>query len=162
MIDHSFGTQIKTIYNTEQNLLTELAKADLVISAVLIPGAAAPKLITKEMLQHFKAGSVIVDVAIDQGGSCETSRPTNHEQPTFVVDEVVHYCVTNMPGAVAHTATIALTNATLPYILQIAASGYREAMKLNPHLKNGLNIHRGAVTNQAVAESLGYEYQPQI
>ncbi len=137
-----------------------VAKADLVIGSVLIPGAKAPKLITRDMVASMKKGSVIVDVAIDQGGCSETSKPTTHADPTYVVDGVVHYCVTNMPGAVARTSTIALTNATLPYALQIANKGWKKAMQENDEIKLGANVIHGAVTYQAVAEAFGLEYTP--
>lgn len=137
-----------------------VSKADLVIGAVLIPGAKAPKLITRDMLADMKKGSVIVDVAIDQGGCAETSKATTHADPTFVVDGVVHYCVANMPGAVARTSTIALTNATLPYALQIANKGWKKAMQENDEIKPGANVIHGAVTYQAVAEAFGLDYTP--
>lgn len=137
-----------------------VTKADLVIGAVLIPGAKAPKLITRDMLPAMKNGSVIVDVAIDQGGCAETSKPTTHADPTFVVDGVVHYCVTNMPGAVARTSTIALTNATLPYALEIANKGWKKAMQENEEIKKGANVIHGAVTYQAVAEAFERAYTP--
>ena len=135
-----------------------LMEADLVVGAVLIPGKMAPKLVTRAMIKLMKPGSVIVDVAIDQGGCFETSRPTTHSDPTYVVDGVVHYCVTNMPGACARTSTKALTNSTLPYALKIANKGYKQALKEDPGLKEGLNVYRGLVTNPAVAQDLGYEY----
>jgi alanine dehydrogenase len=137
-----------------------VTKADLVIGAVLIPGAKAPKLITRDMLPNMKKGSVIVDVAIDQGGCAETSKATTHADPTFVVDGVVHYCVANMPGAVARTSTIALTNATLPYALQIANKGWKKAMQESEEIKLGANVIHGAVTYQAVAEAFGLDYTP--
>ncbi|MEE4314129.1 MAG: alanine dehydrogenase, partial [Desulfofustis sp.] len=137
-----------------------VTKADLVIGAVLIPGAKAPKLITRDMLPDMKKGSVIVDVAIDQGGCAETSKATTHADPTFVVDGVVHYCVANMPGAVARTSTIALTNATLPYAVQIANKGWKKAMQENEEIKLGANVIHGAVTYQAVAEAFGLDYTP--
>lgn len=137
-----------------------VTKADLVIGAVLIPGAKAPKLITRDMLPDMKKGSVIVDVAIDQGGCAETSKATTHADPTFVVDGVLHYCVANMPGAVARTSTIALTNATLPYAVQIANKGWKRAMQENEEIKLGANVIHGAVTYQAVAEAFGLDYTP--
>ena len=130
------------------------------IGAVLVPGAAAPKLVTREMLAAMKPGAVLVDVAIDQGGCFETSHPTTHAEPTYVVDGIVHYCVANMPGAVARTSTYALNNVTLPHAMRIAELGWREALRANPHLAEGLNVHAGAVTYRAVAEELGYEHQP--
>ncbi len=132
------------------------------IGAVLIPGAAAPKLITRDMLALMKPGSVIVDVAVDQGGCAETTHATTHQDPTYIVDGVVHYCVANMPGGVARTSTLALTNATLPFVLQLANKGYRRALQDNKHLRNGLNIHRGKVNCEAVARELGYTYHAEF
>ena len=137
-----------------------MAKADLVIGAVLVPGATAPKLVTRKMLKTMKPGAVIVDVAIDQGGCFETSKPTTHQQPTYTVDGIVHYCVANMPGGVARTSTFALTNATLPYVIALADKGYREAALADPNLRDGLNIHAGKVTYKAVADALDYDYHP--
>ena len=134
----------------------------MVIGAVLIPGAAAPKLVTKKMLKKMKNGSVIVDVDIDQGGCFETSRPTTHQNPTYVVDGVVHYCVANMPGAVARTSTFALTNATLPFTLALANKGIKQALLEDEHLLNGVNVANGMVTYQAVASALGYDYVPPL
>jgi alanine dehydrogenase len=125
-----------------------------------VPGAAAPKLIDRDMVKGMKRGSVIVDVAIDQGGCSETSRPTTHGQPTYIEHEVVHYCVTNMPGAVARTSTFALNNATLPFIARLADLGWRKAFETDPHLRNGLNVYRGSITHPAVAEALGERYTP--
>ncbi|MFL5045795.1 MAG: alanine dehydrogenase, partial [Xanthobacteraceae bacterium] len=133
-------------------------RADLVIASVLIPGAAAPKLITAETVKAMKPGSVIVDIAIDQGGCAETSRPTTHSHPTFVVDDVVHYCVTNMPGAVARTSTFALNNVTLPFVLALADKGLRVALAEDAHLREGLNVHEGQVTHKAVANALKLPY----
>jgi alanine dehydrogenase len=155
-----FGTQLKTIYSTQAAIEEECAAADLVIGGVLVPGAAAPKLITKEMLKDWKRGAVLVDVAIDQGGCAETSKATTHAEPTYVVDGVVHYCVANMPGGVARTSTYALNNVTLPYALQIADKGFKAALKEDPHLRAGLNVYQGKVTYDAVAHDLGYEYTP--
>lgn len=157
-IDNNFGGRIKTLYSTLFNLEQAIRDADLVIGAVLIPGAAAPKLVTHNMLKNMKKGSVLVDVAIDQGGCFETSMATTHQEPTYIVDGVVHYCVANMPGAVAKTSTLALTNATLPFIIELANKGWKEAIKSNQHLKAGLNICEGNVTYQAVARDLGYNY----
>lgn len=154
-----FGPQLKTVFATRQAVEHHLLKADLVIGAVLIPGAAAPKLVAAEWVRRMKSGSVVVDVSIDQGGCFQTSRPTTHTSPTYVVDGVVHYCVTNMPGGVPRTSTFALNNATLPRILALANQGYRTAMLEDPHLRAGLNIYRGNVTCQAVAEALGYPYR---
>jgi alanine dehydrogenase len=148
-----FGTSLHTVFST-QHSVEELAKtADLLIGCVLIPGAAAPKLITKSMLKTMKAGAVIVDVAIDQGGCCETSRATTHDNPTYVVDDIVHYCVANMPGAVSRTSTFALNNATLPFILALADKGYKQALLDDVHLANGLNVCNGHITCQPVAEA---------
>ena len=137
-----------------------LKDADLIICAVLIPGAKAPKLVTREMIKSMKEGSVIVDVAIDQGGSFETSRPTSHEKPTFVVDGVTHYCVTNMPGAVARTSTLALTAKTLPHVLTLANNGFLKAIKSDNALAKGVNTYQGKLTYKAVAEAFDLEYTP--
>ncbi|MCB1378275.1 MAG: alanine dehydrogenase [Alphaproteobacteria bacterium] len=153
-----FGTSIKTIYSTKGAVEDECAEADLVIGGVLIPGAAAPKLVTKAMLKDWKNGSVLVDVAIDQGGCAETSKATTHADPTYVVDGVIHYCVANMPGGVARTSTFALNNVTLPFALAIAGKGWKKALNDDPHLKNGLNVAHGKVTYKAVADDLGYDY----
>ncbi|PKF62990.1 alanine dehydrogenase [Psychromonas sp. psych-6C06] len=148
-----FGNTAKVIYSTADALEKEVLAADLVIGAVLIPGAAAPKLITREHIAHMKAGAAIVDVAIDQGGCFETSHATTHQDPTYIVDEVVHYCVANMPGAVARTSTFALNNATLPYIIKIANMGYNAALKSDKGLLNGLNVMNGKLTCESVAEA---------
>ncbi len=153
-----FGRDTNTVYSTREALETHVLGADLVIGAVLIPGAAAPKLVTAEMVRAMKPGAVVVDVAIDQGGCFETSRPTTHSEPTYVVDDVVHYCVANMPGGVPRTSTFALNNATLPYVLTLANKGYRQALTDDPHLRAGLNVHRGQVTCEEVAEALGQSY----
>ncbi len=155
-IDNTFGHRMTTAYSTHEQICAQLADTDLLIGGVLIPGANTPKLVSKDMLKQMRAGSVVVDVAIDQGGCLETSRPTTHTEPTYVVDDIVHYCVANMPGAVARTSTLALTNATLPFILAIANKGYANAMAEDRHLKNGLNVHRGQITHAAVASALGY------
>jgi alanine dehydrogenase len=155
-----FESRAKTRFSNRANIADAICRADLVIGAVLVPGAAAPKLVTREMLACMKPGAVLVDVAIDQGGCFETSRPTTHDEPTFVVDGIVHYCVANMPGAVARTSTYALNNVTLPHALQIADLGWREALRRDPHLAAGLNVHEGRVTYEAVARELGYEAQP--
>ncbi len=152
-----FESRAKTRFSNRANLLDSVRAADLVIGAVLIPGAAAPKLVTRAMLSEMKPGSVLVDVAIDQGGCFESSHPTTHEDPTFVEQGVVHYCVANMPGAVARTSTYALNNVTLPHALAIADLGWKDAMRANPHLANGLNVHAGRVTCAPVAEELGYD-----
>jgi alanine dehydrogenase len=155
-----FGPSLKTLYSTALSVEEHVLAADLVVGGVLIPGAAAPKLISRAMVKEMKQGSVLVDVAIDQGGCAETSRPTTHAAPTYVVDGVVHYCVANMPGAVARTSTYALNNVTLPFILALADKGYADALMDDPHLRNGLNVHRGRITCKAVADDLGYEYTP--
>jgi alanine dehydrogenase len=159
-LDFQFGCMLNTIYSTREALWRHVTGADLVVGAVLIPGASAPKLVTREMLREMRPGSVLVDVAIDQGGCFETSRPTTHADPTYVEEGVVHYCVANMPGGVARTSTFALNNATLPFTLDLANKGYRRALSEDPHLRNGLNVHHGHVTYRAVAEGLGYDYLP--
>ena len=157
-LDTTFDGRLKTLYSTVDALESTVTQADLVIGAVLVPGAAAPKLVTREMLKKMKPGAVIVDVAIDQGGCFETSRATTHQNPTYVEEGVVHYCVANMPGGVARTSTFALTNATLPFALALADKGYKKALLDDVHLREGLNVHLGKVTYKAVAEALGYEY----
>jgi alanine dehydrogenase len=152
-----FGASIHTAYSTRAAVAELVRRADLVIGAVLVPGAAAPKLVTREMLATMRPGSVIVDIAIDQGGCCQTSKPTTHSHPTYVVDGVVHYCVANMPGAVARTSTFALNNATLPFALALADKGLR-ALIDDPHLRAGLNVHDGRLTCQPVAEAHGLAY----
>ena len=151
---------MRTVFSTRDAVEAVCRRADLVIGTVLIPGAAAPKLITAATVKAMKPGSVIVDVAIDQGGCAETSRPTTHSNPTYVVDEVVHYCVTNMPGAVARTSTFALNNCTLPFVLELADEGARRALGEDPNLRNGLNVYEGLVTHRAVADALGLKYTP--
>ena len=151
---------VQLVFSNRHNLLQQIADADLVIGAVLIHGAVAPKLIRREDLKVMRTGAVIVDVSVDQGGCVETTRPTTHENPTHIVDGVVHYGVANMPGAVPITSTLALTNATLPYVLQLANSGYRQALRESPALLNGLNIVNGKVTHRKVAEAFGLEYHP--
>jgi alanine dehydrogenase len=155
-----FESRAKTLFSSRANIQQMLCEADLVIGAVLVPGAAAPKLVTREMLGCMMPGSVLVDVAIDQGGCFETSHATTHAEPTYVVDGVVHYCVANMPGAVARTSTYALNNVTLPHALRIADLGWKAALKANPHLAAGLNVHEGKITYEAVARDLGYDYVP--
>jgi alanine dehydrogenase len=159
-LDTAFNGRLKTLYSTADALETCVAKADLVIGAVLVPGAAAPKLVTRKMLKLMKPGAVIVDVAIDQGGCFETSKATTHQQPTYAVDGIVHYCVANMPGGVARTSTFALTNATLPYVIALADKGYRAALLADPYLRDGLNIHNGKIAYKAVADALGYDHCP--
>lgn len=159
-LDALFGPLMRTLYSTPSAIEEAVREADLVIGAVLIPGKTAPKLVTKEMVKQMSSGSVIVDVAIDQGGCIETAHPTTHAHPTYVVDGVVHYCVTNMPGACARTATQALTQATMDYAIAIANKGYVKAMKDNPGLREGLNVCMGHVTNAHVAHDLNYPYVP--
>jgi alanine dehydrogenase len=150
-LDLQYGARVATTYATVDAIEEHVLGADLVIGAVLVPGASAPKLVSRQMVSKMKKGSVVVDVAIDQGGCFETSRPTTHADPTYMVDGVVHYCVTNMPGGVARTATLALNNATLPFSLALADKGYAKAMKDDVHLKAGLNVFKGKLTCQAVA-----------
>ena len=157
-MDRLLGGRVETVYSNRDNIERNVLSADLVIGGVLIPGAAAPKLVTRQMVAAMKRGAVVVDVAIDQGGCFETSRPTTHADPTYVVEGVVHYCVANMPGAVPRTSTYALNNATLPFVLELADRGWREALRGNPYLRAGLNVHRGQVTFLSVAESLGLDY----
>ena len=158
-LDMFFGSQIKTAYATRAAIAHAVARSELVIGAVLIPGAAAPKLVTRDMLKTMKRGSVLVDISIDQGGCFETSRPTTHDNPVYEVDGIIHYCVANMPGAVARTSAFALNNATLPFVLKLAGKGPEEAMKSDPHLANGLNISGGKVRHRAVAEALELPYE---
>jgi len=155
-----FGPALTTMYSTSAALEQTVLEADLVIGGVLVKGAAAPKLVTREMVSGMKVGSVLVDVAIDQGGCFETSKATTHADPTFVVDDVVHYCVANMPGAVPRTSTHALNNATLPYTLMLADRGFKDALLSSEHFLNGLNVINGKVTEEAVARDLNYEYVP--
>ena len=159
-LDDVMPRNVKTIFSDAHTVREHLYRADLVVGAVLIPGAKAPRLVTRKDLTIMKNGSVIVDVAIDQGGCIETSRPTTHQNPTFVVEGVVHYCVANMPGAVGRTSTIALCNATMPYAVKIATKGYEKAASEDPGLGEGINMVRGRVTNSAVAEALHMQYQP--
>jgi alanine dehydrogenase len=159
-IANQLGSRVRTVFSTRDAIEALCRRADLVVATVLVPGAAAPKLITAETVKAMKPGSVIVDVAIDQGGCSETSRPTTHSHPTYVVDEVVHYCVTNMPGAVARTSTFALNNVTLPFVLTLAEEGARRALGQDLHLRNGLNVYEGQVTHRAVAEALGLKCTP--
>ncbi len=159
-LDLQFGPMLNTIYSTVDAIEANVTAADLVIGAVLVPGAAAPKLVTRDMVRRMRPGSVLVDIAIDQGGCFETSKPTTHSEPTYVEEGCVHYCVTNMPGAVARTSTIALNNATLPFGLALADKGYKQALKDNAHLRNGLNVAGGKVTYQAVADAHGLGYTP--
>jgi len=155
-----FGPSLRTEYSTQAHIDALVIDADLVIGAVLIAGAAAPKLVTRDMVRRMKAGAVLVDISIDQGGCFETSKPTTHAEPTYVVDDVIHYCVANMPGAVPRTSTFALNNVTLPFARRLADHGWKAAMQADPHLANGLNVHAGHVTNEAVARELGLTYTP--
>jgi len=155
-----FGASLRTEYSTQEHVDTLVHDADLVIGAVLIAGAAAPKLVTRDMVRRMKPGSVLVDISIDQGGCFETSKATTHADPTYVVDDVIHYCVANMPGAVPRTSTFALNNATLPFARRLADHGWKAALAADPHLANGLNVHDGHVTNEAVAQALGLPYVP--
>ena len=159
-LDDIYGCRIQTVYSTADAIEKYALTADLIIGAVLIPGAAAPKLITRKLISKMKAGSVVVDVAIDQGGCFETSHATTHDDPTYIVDDVVHYCVANMPGAVAKTSAMALNHATLPYVLEIANQGTAKALMNNRHLMNGLNVWQGALTNESIAQAHGLPYQP--
>lgn len=154
-----FGGRVRTKYSTKDAIDQLVVQSDLVIGAVLVAGAAAPKLVSAKNVKNMRPGSVLVDISIDQGGCFETSRPTTHAEPTYVVDDVVHYCVTNMPGAVPRTSTFALTNVTLPFVKALANRGWREALSRDRHLANGLNVHGGHVIYEAVARDLGYEYR---
>ena len=154
-----YGNRLKTAYSTAHTIEELVHDADLVIGAVLIAGAAAPKLVSRAMVKSMKTGAVLVDIAIDQGGCFETSRPTTHAEPTYIVDGVIHYCVTNMPGAVPRTSTVALTNATLPYIRSLADLGWQAALARDPGLARGLNVHNGQITHEAVARDLGFKFE---
>ena len=153
-----YDRPLNTVYSTRDAVERHVSEADLVIGSVLIPGAAAPKLVGHDLIRRMKRGSVVVDVAIDQGGCFETSRPTTHDDPTFVVDDVIHYCVANMPGAVPRTSAQALNNATLPFVLALADKGWKQALTDDPHLKNGLNVEAGRITHAAVAQALGQDF----
>ncbi|UJP05283.1 MAG: alanine dehydrogenase [Nitrosomonas sp.] len=157
-LDSQYGSRINTVFSTVDAVEEHVSTADLVIGAVLIPGAAAPKLVSRELVSRMNRGAVLVDVAIDQGGCFATSKPTTLAEPIYTVDGVVHYCVSNMPGAVARTSTFALNNATLPFVLALAGKGYQKALQQDPHLRNGLNIYRGRLTYEAVAGDQGLPY----
>src|SRR5204862_3052066 len=159
-LDMHFGSQIKTAFASKSAIAHAVQEAELVIGAVLVPGAAAPKLVTRAMLKTMKRGSVLVDIAIDQGGCFETSKATTHDDPVYEIDGVIHYCVANMPGAVARTSTFALNNATLPFALKLANLGAEAAMEADPHLAMGLNVSGGKIRHQAVAEALDLAYEP--
>lgn len=154
-LDIEFDGRVHTIYSTTDAIERYVTDADLVVGAVLIVGAAAPRLVTRNHIQKMRPGSVLVDVAIDQGGCFETSRPTTHADPIYIVDNIIHYCVTNMPGGVARTSTVALNNATMPYVIALAQKGYQKALAEDLHLRNGLNVYKGQVTYEAVARDLG-------
>ncbi len=159
-LDDLYGPQLKTVFATAESIEEFVFQADLVIGAVLVPGASAPKLVTRAMLGHMRRGAVLVDVAIDQGGCFETSKPTTHDNPTYVVDGVVHYCVANMPGAVPRTSTFALAQATLPYALKLAGRGWKAALREDAHLRAGLNVAEGRIVHPAVAAALGETLLP--
>ena len=158
-LSNKFGDKVSTRVSSKELINELVIESDLVIGAVLVAGAAAPKLVTKEHVKQMRPGSVMVDISIDQGGCFETSKPTTHAEPTYIVDDVVHYCVTNMPGAVPRTSTFALTNETLPFIKSLANRGWQSALKNDQHLKNGLNVHEGSINFAAVADELGYSYK---
>jgi alanine dehydrogenase len=159
-LDDMMPANVNTFMSNEYNIREMIGTHDLIIGAVLIHGAKAPHLITKDMLKDMRAGTVLVDVAVDQGGCIETCKPTTHEDPTFIIDEVVHYCVANMPGAVPYTSTLALTNATLPYAIQLADKGWKQAVKENRELLLGLNVINGSIVYEGVADAFGYEFTP--
>jgi len=159
-IEAEFGARAVTVHSSRDTVEQHVLSADLVIGAVLVPGAAAPKLVSREMVKAMKTGAVVVDIAIDQGGCFETSKPTTHADPTYIVDDVVHYCVTNMPGAVPRTSTYALNNATLPFVLALAKKGWKKALADDEHLRSGLNVARGKVTHPEVAAALNAPYSP--
>jgi alanine dehydrogenase len=158
-LDREFNGRLETVYSTSAAIAEAIKEADLVVGAVLVAGAAAPKLITRPMLKTMRPGAVLVDISIDQGGCFETSKPTTHEDPVFTVDGIIHYCVANMPGAVARTSAFALNNATLPFTLALANKGYKKALQDDPHLANGLNVHEGAIAHEAVAKDLGKPFK---
>ena len=157
-IDQFYGNRVRTFYSDSLLIEQEVSEADVVIGAVLLPGGAAPKLVTREMIKKMRSGAVVVDVAIDQGGCFETSKPTTHADPTFMVDGILHYCVANMPGAVARTSTFALTNATYPYVEALANRGVVKALSIDHHLRNGLSVHKGVLTSRPVAQAQGLDF----
>jgi alanine dehydrogenase len=157
-LDDVMPKNVHTIVSNEYTIREMIKDTDLIIGGVLVPGAKAPKLITRDMLKSMRPGTVLVDVAVDQGGCIETCRPTTHEDPTFIIDDVVHYCVANMPGAVPYTSTLALTNATLPYAIRLANQGWKKAAQENMELRNGLNVIQGEVVYKAVADAFGLGY----
>ena len=158
-LDREFNGRLETVYSTKAAIAEAIKDADVVVGAVLVAGAAAPKLITRGMLKTMRPGSVLVDISIDQGGCFETSKPTTHSDPVFTVDNIIHYCVANMPGAVSRTSAFALNNATLPFTLALANKGYKKALQDDPHLANGLNVYEGAITHEAVAKDLGKPFK---
>ncbi len=158
-LDREFNGRLETVYSTKAAVEEAVKEADLVVGAVLVPGAAAPKLITRPMLKTMRPGAVLVDISIDQGGCFETSKPTTHDNPVFNVDGILHYCVANMPGAVSRTSAFALNNATLPFTMALANKGYKKALQDDPHLANGLNVHDGAIAHEAVANDLGKPFK---
>jgi alanine dehydrogenase len=157
-IDMLYGNRVRTFYSDSLLIEQEVSEADVVIGAVLLPGGAAPKLVSHDMIKQMKTGSVVVDVAIDQGGCFETSKPTTHADPTYLVDGVLHYCVANMPGAVARTSTFALTNATYPFVEALANRGVMQALSIDHHLRNGLSVHKGVLTSKPVAQAQGLDF----
>jgi len=157
-----FGRSTKTVYSTAETLEQHVISADMVVGAVLVPGAESPRLVSEAMVKKMQSGSVLVDVAIDQGGCFATSHPTTHADPVYTVHDVVHYCVANIPGAVPRTSTYALNNATLPYVLALANQGYKQALLADSHFRDGLNVIHGKVTCKEVAQDLGYDYVPEI
>ncbi len=157
-LDREFNGRLETVYSTKAAVEEAIKEADVVVGAVLVAGAAAPKLITRPMLKTMRPGAVLVDISIDQGGCFETSKPTTHSEPTFIVDGIIHYCVANMPGAVSRTSAFALNNATLPFTLALANKGYKKALQDDAHLANGLNVYEGAIAHEAVAKDLGKAY----
>lgn len=159
-LDREFNGQLETVYATEAAVEEAVREADIVVGAVLVAGAAAPKLIKRQMLKTMRKGAVLVDISIDQGGCFETSMPTTHDKPVFVVDDIIHYCVANMPGAVARTSAYALNNVTLPYTLELSNKGHKKALKVDPHLAKGLNVYEGAIVHETVAKELGKPFSP--
>jgi Alanine dehydrogenase len=157
-LKEKFGDKIEPLQSDKINIQDYISECDLLVGGVLVPGSNAPKIITKEMIKEMKSGSVIVDVAIDQGGCVETSKPTTHANPTYIVDDIVHYCVANMPGGVPRTSTLALNTVTLPFIQSLAANGFNKALKNDKNFMDGLNIYKGSVTYKAIADDLSYEY----
>jgi alanine dehydrogenase len=158
-LDREFNGRLETVYSTRAAVEEAVSEADVVIGAVLVPGGSAPKLVSRDMLRTMRPGAVLVDISIDQGGCFETSRPTTHDHPVFEIDGILHYCVANMPSAVARTSTFALNNATLPFTMALANKGTRQALKDNPHLANGLNIVQGVIAHAAVARDLGKPFE---